>query len=271
MKTVRQNYCSALAHFTLVAALVGILLIGLGTQAILAAARYSKTIELPPLRISLDQLQYILSKANTLIRTANVSALDYEEVEIRDGDLGINISGIQLDPIRAKLPKSIDTFEYTAALFKPTSVSKVHMALRDYQRTLTVEGQSPEQVDGTFSAIKDDLMKLSNSIGGPMFRVFFGLPALAIGGSLLLHFAQLWLQTRRNNYLLPILIIACLAVLVIVLPIQEMLAGFSAINGDPSIAVRYGPEIALLSLIIAIVAIPLSLLPLWTQKSSPAG
>ena len=130
----------------------------------------------------------------------------------------------------------------------------------------TVEGQSPEQVDATFSAIRDDLMKLSSSFGGPMFRVFFFLTALTIGVSLFLRFAELWLQTRRNNYLLPILIIACLAALVIVLPIQEALAGFSAINGDPSIAVRYGPEIALLSLIIAIVAIPLSLLPLWTQK-----
>ena len=185
-------------------------------------------------------------------------------MQIKDGDLGINNSGSQLDTIREKLPKSIDAFEYTAELFKPTSVSKIHIALRDYQRTLTVEGQSPEQVDATFSAIRDDLMKLSSSFGGPMFRVFFFLTALTIGVSLFLRFAELWLQTRRNNYLLPILIIACLAALVIVLPIQEALAGFSAINGDPSIAVRYGPEIALLSLIIAIVAIPLSLLPLWT-------
>ena len=77
---MRQNYCSALAQFTLVAALVGILLIGLRTQPILAAARYSKTIELPPLRILLDQIQRILSKAHTLIRTANVSAVAYPVV-----------------------------------------------------------------------------------------------------------------------------------------------------------------------------------------------
>ncbi len=84
-----------------------------------------------------------------------------------------------------------------------------------------------------------------------------------------------WLATRDGRLILPILF-ACLgALLLFTLPFSEFLAGFSVSEFDPSFANRYGPELAMVSLIVAVAAIPLSyLVPKWfgtpPQSDSPS-
>jgi hypothetical protein len=67
----------------------------------------------------------------------------------------------------------------------------------------------------------------------------------------------------------PISLAAIFAGLSWLLPFDEIFAGFSAVRGDASIIVRYGPEIAFLDLVIGVIAILLTLIP--EQKQTTAS
>jgi len=230
----------------------------------LADTNYSKTVDLPPLRISFAELQDILNKGASLHTVANGSTpLWREEIELRKGELRIKITGRRLDPDGAKIPKDIDSFEYTAVTRDSASISRLALNFADYRRSLSVEGQSPEQVDAVFSALREDLSKLSTSVGGSGLKFFVGMPFIFILVSALIWLGFAWLQMRRRILLVPISICTVFLLAVLLLPIDALLAGFSAVRGDASFIVRYGPEISFYGLVVGSGAILISLIPLF--------
>jgi hypothetical protein len=253
-----------------------LVLLAISGHSALADTNYSKTVELPPLRISFAELQAILDKGASLLTVANGSTpLWREEIELRKGELRVKITGHRLDPDGAKIPKDIDSFEYTALTRDPASISRLALSFADYRRSLSVEGQSPEQVDAVFSALREDFSKLSTSVGGSGLKVFLGFPLIWLLLMVLLCLGGAWFQTRRRFLLMPASICAGLLAAVLLLPINDLLAGFSAVRGDASFIVRYGPEISFWGLVVGAVAIPISLIPLFygrtpkTEKPAP--
>lgn len=228
----------------------------------LAEINYSKTVELPPLRISFAELQTVLDKGASLMRAANESIpLWREEMDLRKGELRVEMSGHRLDQERARIPQTLDRLEYTASTRDAAPVSRLNLSFADYSRTLSVQGQSPDQVDAVFSAMRDELSKLSTPIGGPGFK-FLRFLSISILAWALLALGSSWAQTRRRFFLLPISLVVALLVALIVLPIGELFAGFAVVRGDASFMVRYGPEISFWGLVVGAVAIALSLIPL---------
>jgi hypothetical protein len=76
--------------------------------------------------------------------------------------------------------------------------------------------------------------------------------------------------SRRSPRSLGVLISAAVVMLLLaVLPIDEILAGFSAIRGEPSFLVRYGPEISFISFILAVVGIPIGVVQLLGARTRP--
>jgi hypothetical protein len=235
---------------------------------VLAEINYSKKIELPPLRISFSDLQTVLDKGVSLMTAANhPMPLWREEMELRRGELRVKITGHVLKPEGAKVPNSIDSFDYTASMRDPAAISRLALSFADYTRSLPVEGQSPEQVDAIFSALKEDLSKLSTSVGGSMFKSLLGFPAMYFLLCVLIFSGAGWLTTRRRVLLLPVMICVALLLALLLLPVGDLFAGFSAVHGDASFKVRYGSEIAFWSFICGGVAIPISLVPLlWSSN-----
>jgi hypothetical protein len=232
----------------------------------LAETNYSKKVELPPLRISFSELQAVLDKGASLMSAANRSMpLWREEIELREGGLRVKITGHVLEPEGAKVPNSIDSFDYTASTRDPAAVSSLALSFVDYTRSLSVEGQSPEQVDAVFSALREDLSNLSTPIGGFMFKSFLW-PAILILLVALIYLGGAWVETRRSILLLPVLICAALLLALMLLPIGELFAGFTAVHGDASFKVRYAPEIAFWGFIVGAVMIPMSLIPLFWRN-----
>jgi hypothetical protein len=230
---------------------------------VLAETNYSKKVELPPLRISFSELQAVLDKGASLMSAANASMPVWrEEIEVRKGGLRVKITGHVLEPEGAKVPNSIDSFDYTASTRDPAAVSGLALSFADYTRSLSVEGQSPEQVDAVFSALREDLSNLSTSIGGFMFRSFLGFPAIFILFVVLIFLGGAWVDTRRRILLLPVLICVALLLVLMLLPIGDVFAGFSAVHGDASFKVRYAAEISFWGFIVGAVMIPMSLIPL---------
>jgi hypothetical protein len=239
-----------------------VVLLAICTSPGRAQMNYSKSVDLPPLRISYAELQTVLDKAASLMNTTNMSApLWREDMELRKGGIRIRIPGHQLKREGARLPEVIDRFEYTAWSRDPAPVGRLNLSFSDFSRTLSIEGQSPDQVDAVFSALRDDLWNLSTSIGGAyvsLFRYLFGV-FLAVG---VLILTAVWAESRDSTFLTPALFCAVLLAALILLPIGDWLSGFAAVRGDASFVVRYGAEISFLALIVGLIALSISLVPL---------
>lgn len=235
-----------------------ILLLCMCAHPAIAETNYSKTIDVPPLRISFEQLQNVLDKADSLMKAANGSTpISREEMELRKGELRVNMSGYRLDMGGAKLPNALDTFEYSAWTRDPAPISHLGLSFRDFGRTLSVEGQSPDQVDAVFSALRDELLTLS-TFGGNAFRFmlrFLGIPVLAV---VLFLLVVAWSEFRRRILFVPISLTVALIAGLVFLPIDDFLAGFSVVHGDAAFGVRYGPQISLWGLAVGVIALLMS-------------
>lgn len=231
----------------------------------LAETSYSKTVELPPLRISFSELQAVLNKGVSLVTAASGSAPWREEMELRKGELRVRVTGHRLNPDELKLPDSVDSFQYTASTGGSAAITNLAMDFTDYKRTLLVSGQIPEQVDAVFSALREDLLKLSTPIGGSVLKNTLGLTAIWLLVGALIWLGATWLQTHRRTLQLPIAICAALLSTILLLPTGDLLAGFSAVRGDASFMVRYGSEISFWGLVLAVVLAPLSFIPLFSR------
>jgi hypothetical protein len=183
-------------------------------------------------------------------------------------DLQVTIPGHEFNPPKAKLPQTIDRFQYTISMYGPTPITTIRMDFADYSSTLLVEGASPDQVDAVFSTLRDDLIGISSVIGGPLARFFFQYVVGIILALTTLHCSYRWWRERRPHLLLTLFLsLLCLTAFFFVLPVRDLLAGFSGIQGDASFTVRYGPEISFWALIVGIITIPISyFLPTLRRK-----
>jgi len=230
----------------------------------LAETNYSKTAELPPLRTSFADLQPILDKSASLMIAANgPTPIWLEDIQLRKGNLRIKHTGRQLIPDGARIPNSIESVEYSARTRDSAPISRVALDFSDYKRTLSVEGQSPEHVDAIFSALRDDLIKLSTFVGGSGLKTFLGFPAIWLLVTILVWPAVAWFQTRRRILLLPVSICIALIAALLLLPLDDLLAGFIAVRGDASFLARFGPEISFWGLVVGAISIPVTLVPLF--------
>jgi len=236
-----------------------------------AQTTYAKKIELPPLRMSLNQLQAILGKGVTLMKAANgTSLMVRDEMELGRRELKIKIAGNQLVTDRARIPDPFDAFEYTGATRDPAPIGRLELSFRDYSRTLSVEGESPDQVDALFAALRGELLPLSTTFGGSTFRNLISYTTYVILGSILLTLVIVWTFTRLHILLLPIVLIILIISAAILLPLDDIFAGFLVVRGEASFIVRYEAEITFASFIIAALMIPISLILILPRRASSA-
>jgi hypothetical protein len=238
------------------------------SQELSPGTNYSRTEALPPLRASFEDLQDMLNKVSSLVHEVNKDSSNWqEELQIQKGDQRIKMSGHRLEPEDAKIPSPIDWFQYTGRVpytgrdRELSPITQVTINFRDYERSVSVDGRSPEQVDALISVLRDDLYKLSSPFGGllwikPFLKSPF-LPILFLALIITLMW-PIWVQTHSRILVkaaaICVLLNVALLVLPLVLPLDEILGGFLAVRGDASFSVRYGPQIAFWSLILSLLS-----------------
>jgi hypothetical protein len=226
-----------------------------------AQTSYSKSAELPALRVSYSELQAILDKAAALVVSANSKSafeISREQIEIRAGEIRMRISGHTLIEPKIRLPKSADRFTYVIDMRDRAPVTTLEMDFSGSTRSLAVHGSSAEQVDAVFAVLRDELVTMSSSVGGSVLVSFLRFILISVFASIAIVLFLWWLERRRRQALVMSLVALSLVVLLAVLPIHIVLAGFLAVDGDPSFLVRYGPEKSFLGLILGLAAFPFS-------------
>jgi hypothetical protein len=229
---------------------------------------YSQRAKIPPLRISISELQTVINKGVSLMNSANGPIpILYEETRLQKGDLIVKIRDHTFESEISKTHNIIDAFQYRVTTRDSAPIMNFECDFSHDFRTLSVEGQSPEQVDAVFSAIKDDLLKLSTTLGGLWVTPIRLIFAMILMCFLLVEIAA-WHDFHRRIFL-SLMIITIVAIIALcLLPINDIFAGFLAIPGDTSFKVRYGYDIALWGLLFAIgTALPQVFI--WRSSTHP--
>ena len=184
--------------------------------------QYTRTREIPALKISFTDMQSALEKAANLLSFANVEGSPKdkkfyfrEALRLGTGPDEIEIAGHSF-PANAHVPKAAYALSYSYS-WTDAPVSRLQLDLGDYTRRLTVSGTAVDQVEAISAALERDLSQHS-AIGGAMLRQFGGL----------------------YSFLFLVVLLFGSGIYCVVY------------QGEPSWIVRFAPEITLVGVIIGI-------------------
>jgi hypothetical protein len=160
----------------------------------------------------------------------------------------------------------VNEFDYSIWFGDGAPINHLQLSFGNFRRTISVDGESPDQVDAIFVTLRDELATLTSVVGGPFFVKFvLSIAAPATLGLIALFSALLWLRSKRRFFMIIEATCFIAFVVLLLLPNAEMFRGFSVIKEDASFVVRYGAEISFWGSILSIVAICLSAVPLFLK------
>ena len=248
------------------------LCLSLTTLALSAkAGEFSQSRDLPPLKLAAADLDTILRKTQTLVAAANGPAGD-EESARESVKLGVRGHEIEIPHFSlassVAFPKELFRFSYTYR--RPDKpISSVTIDLGDYSRRVSVTGEASDQVESISKMLENDLLRYSTAIGGAPFRRLAGVCLVVVFLVFLGLSGAWWWRTRLYNALGMLICSAVGLLLVLLLPWDSYLPGFALYQSySPFLLIKYAPQIFFLSLVAALLGIPLSyLLPRWRRRA----
>lgn len=221
-----------------------------------AATSYTKKVEIAALRVSYVDLQNILAKAASLMEAANgTTEVGREKVTLKGDNHSIEISGHRFLSNEFRLPDRTDVFYYDASPWPPETqaITQISLYFTSNLRSLTVSGESPDQVDAIFSALRDDLNKLSTVVGGTLFGFVCTIAIFTLSVIAAVELNEWWRTRKQKDGKWAITCGAAVAA-ILVATSSGAFTGFSAVHGDASFVVRYGPQFGFWSFVIAAFA-----------------
>jgi hypothetical protein len=241
------------------------------TSLFAKSSEFSQTRDLPPLRLAAADLDTILHKTHALIAAANGPVTEQESAQ---ESVKLGVRGHEIEIPHFSLASSVafprELFGFSYNYRRPDKpISFVTIDLGDYSRRVSVSGEAADQVEAIAKSLENDLLRYSSAIGGATFRRVAGvclsvglLTSLGVSGTY-------WWRTRAYSALGMLICSAIALSLVLLLPWHRYLPGFVLYqNYSPFLLIRYAPQIFFLSLVVALLGIPLSyFIPRWRRKA----
>ena len=234
--------------------------LGFVTTALLNGAPFSKTRDLPPLKLAATDLDAILSKTHSFLNAVNGPTGEgstRESVKLGVRGHEIEIPHLSLASSVA-FPNEIFAFSYTYHQSdKP--ISSVTIDLGDSSRRVSVSGESTDEVGKLSNLLDNELRKYSTPIGGAKFRRAAGVClSMFFLTSLMISGAYCW-KTRNYSALGMPICSALGFVLLVILPWNRLLPGFVLYQRhSPFFLIRHVPQISVLVLVASLAGILLS-------------
>lgn len=222
-----------------------------------SAQTYTRTTDVPPVRLTYNDLINSVQRAHKLIKDSNSSYSvslfpPLESLEVGDGQTKVTLSG-DLSAASLQSAPSVAFNVHYRYSYDGAPLSSVDMRLDDYSRWVTVEGSSQAEVDALSSLISSDLNRHSvyfagfpfrNGAGTTMFVVAILVIWIAIGVPL----------PQRTRFLFSGLGVL-MVIAVLMLPWNEWLAG-TAVYADNAVwYVRHEAAISFIGTCVGIATI----------------
>jgi hypothetical protein len=224
-------------------------------------AEFSRNRDLPPLRLAAADLDAILHKTHSVIAAANGPSGGQEVIR---ESVKLGVPGKEIEIPHFSMASSVafprEVFRFSYAYSRPDKpISFVTLDFSDYSRRVTVSGETADQVEAITNLLENDLRRHSTAIGGAMFRRVVGV-CLSVGLLTSLGLSgACWWRTRAYNALGMLFCSAFGLSLVLLVPWNRYLPGFAIYQSySPFLLIRYVSQIFFLSLVAALLGIPLS-------------
>lgn len=215
---------------------------------------YKRETKLPPIRLTYEDVNQILKSFRSQLPSSQVTHQSrdvWQRGEITGiGDVTVKKEGNFLFTKDDRLPIVSWRFWYSYSNSKGL-ITEVAINLGDTDRTLSVEGISPDHVDATFVLLRDRLEKKATSVGGQTFRFigFWSLYLMALAPIFIgIGSSRFSLITRTTMVAVGVLIIICL----LVLPFREWFPGFAIYADSASFIVRNSAELTFAGVLLSI-------------------
>ena len=237
------------------------LCLSLGISSLCAkGGEFSQNRDLPPLRLAAADLDTVLRKTQALIAAANGPAAEPDSAR---ESVKLGVRGHEIEIPHFSLASSVafprELFRFSYAYRRPDKpISSVTIDLSDYSRRISVTGEAEDKVKAISKLLENDLLRYSSAIGGATFRRVAGV-CLSVGLLTALGFSgAYWCRTRASSALGMLICSIVGLSLVLLVPWQRYLPGFALYQSySPFLLIRYAPEVAFVSLLATLVAIPL--------------
>lgn len=238
------------------------LILSLVTTSLFATSgEFSHNRDLPPLRLTAADLDVILHKTQALIAAANGPVTEQEPAR---ESVKLGVRGREIEIPHFSVASSVafprELFRFSYSYRRPDKpISSVTIDLGDDFRRVSVTGGAADQVETISKSLENDLLRYSTTIGGATFRHVVGvLLSLGLLTSFGLSGAHWW-RTRAYNALGMLICSAVGLLLVLLLPWHRYLPGFVLYQSySLFLLIKYAPQIFFISLVAAILGIPLS-------------
>jgi hypothetical protein len=231
------------------------------TWVIAKNMEFSQSRNLPPLRLAAADLDTILLRTQSLIAEANGPS---GEQDSGRETVKLGVSGREIEIPHLSTASSVafprELFRFSYTYYRPDNpISSVAIDLGDYSRRVSVTGEASDQVESISKMVENDLLRYSTAIGGAKFRRVAGV-CLSVGLLTSLGLSgACWWRTRARNALGMLICSALGLSLVLFVPWHRYLPGFALYQSySPFLFIRYAPQIFFLSLVAALLGIPLS-------------
>jgi hypothetical protein len=160
---------------------LSLLLAGVGVSR--AAVTYERALKVAPVRLSQADLMRLIEKLRSLTETANIEAktepLSSETLDLSGGDRALSLgAGFSLGDLR-RAPATSFSVRYA---FRRTDapIANVELQFYDFERSLRVQGASPDQVDAMVAAFALEIQESTTVFGGLEFRIWAGTLLLVL-------------------------------------------------------------------------------------------
>jgi len=253
------------------AVLISLSLSFVTTSLFATSGEFSQNIDLPPVRLAAADLDVILHKTQALIAASNGPVTEQERAR---ESVKLGVRGREIEIPHFSVASSVafprELFRFSYSYRRPDKpISSVTIDLDDDSRRVSVTGEAADQVETISKSLENDLLRYSTIIGGATFRRVVGV-LLSLG--LLTSFGLSgvhWWHTRAYNASGMLICSAVGLLLVLLLPWHRYLPGFVLYQSySPFLLIKYAPQIFFISLVAAVLGIPLSYL-LLRGKAKP--
>ena len=218
------------------------------------ADTYKKSIDLPPMKLTYDDLNKVMIALRVQLKTNSTSpdgSQPDESVTVSDGAVTLQKTGASTFGGADRVPDVATELKYYYR--NPSGpIEEIWMAFRDLSRTITIAGLMPDQVDAVEALLRQKFSEKSIIMGGDQFRMLGAIMLMAISGAL--WNIPLW--WKKASVVLRVALIAAgigLYLCILILPFDRWFPGFAIYAGPTSFMVRYSAEITFAGLVLSIV------------------